>query len=193
MKILHISDTHGKHEELTNLPEADVIVHSGDFTMAGTEQEVMSFLSWFFTLPYKYKVFVCGNHDCCLYGASIDALETGEYYLCNSGVEIEGYKFYGVPMFMEDVFSGDYDSLFGNIPADTDVLITHEPPKLSDKAMFGSKALLDVIDRIKPKAHLFGHDHNSFGTATWGPTILSNAAMLDHHYNKIHDYNLLEI
>ena len=31
MKILHISDTHGRHEELTNLPNADIVVHSGDF------------------------------------------------------------------------------------------------------------------------------------------------------------------
>lgn len=28
MKILQISDTHNKHQQLTNLPAADVIVHS---------------------------------------------------------------------------------------------------------------------------------------------------------------------
>ena len=39
MKIIHISDTHGYHRWLTELPEADIIVHSGDFTMAGSEQE----------------------------------------------------------------------------------------------------------------------------------------------------------
>lgn len=35
MRILHISDTHGCHRHLKNLPEADVIVHSGDITMTG--------------------------------------------------------------------------------------------------------------------------------------------------------------
>ncbi len=35
MRILHISDTHGCHRRLKNLPEADVIVHSGDITMTG--------------------------------------------------------------------------------------------------------------------------------------------------------------
>ena len=43
MRILHISDTHGKHRELS-LPEADVLVHSGDFTFAGAESEAYDFL-----------------------------------------------------------------------------------------------------------------------------------------------------
>ena len=40
MRIIHISDTHNMHRQLTNLPEGDVIVHSGDFTMMGTEGDV---------------------------------------------------------------------------------------------------------------------------------------------------------
>lgn len=39
MKIIHISDTHGCHRCLPELPEADIIVHSGDFTTAGSELE----------------------------------------------------------------------------------------------------------------------------------------------------------
>ena len=41
MELLQISDTHNRHQCLTNLPEADVIVHCGDFTDFGTEQEVL--------------------------------------------------------------------------------------------------------------------------------------------------------
>ena len=44
MRILHISDTHSKHRELPPLPEADVIVHSGDFTLAGSENEAYEFV-----------------------------------------------------------------------------------------------------------------------------------------------------
>lgn len=68
MKILHISDTHGMHRQLTGLPDADVIVHSGDFTLAGTENETSDFISWFRALPYHHKIFIAGNHDDCLYG-----------------------------------------------------------------------------------------------------------------------------
>ena len=44
MRIVHISDTHNRHRQLTKLPEGDVIVHSGDFTMAGTEAEALDFM-----------------------------------------------------------------------------------------------------------------------------------------------------
>ena len=45
MKLLHLSDTHGLHKNLRSLPEADVIVHSGDFTFAGSEEEAYDFMN----------------------------------------------------------------------------------------------------------------------------------------------------
>lgn len=45
MKILHLSDTHNCHHRLRDLPEADVVVHSGDFCMVGSEQEALDFLN----------------------------------------------------------------------------------------------------------------------------------------------------
>ena len=56
MKILQISDTHNQHRQLTDLPAADVIVHCGDFTDNGTEEEVLNFLNWFIELPYPHKI-----------------------------------------------------------------------------------------------------------------------------------------
>ena len=102
MNILHLSDTHGAHRSLGSLPEADVIVHSGDIAMNGSSSEVLDFMRWFSALPYAHKIFVAGNHDACLYGAVIDGLDSNCHYLCNSSVEIDGVTFYGVPMFMED-------------------------------------------------------------------------------------------
>lgn len=55
MKILHLSDTHNKHRQLTDLPDADVFVHCGDFTDNGTEEEVLDFLNWLIELPYPHK------------------------------------------------------------------------------------------------------------------------------------------
>ena len=62
MKILQISDTHNQHQQLTDLPAADVIVHCGDFTDNGTEGEVLNFLNWFIELSYPHKIFItiCG-------------------------------------------------------------------------------------------------------------------------------------
>ena len=82
MKILQISDTHNRHRLLTNLPEADVIVHCGDFADNGTEGEVLDFLNWFMDLPYPYKLFVAGNHDLCLWDAlDIEDLPDNVFFL----------------------------------------------------------------------------------------------------------------
>ena len=81
MKILHISDTHGCHRRLHDLLQADIVVHSGDFTMNGSEQEALDFMNWFCDLPHPHKIFICGNHDECLYGATIDGLDGNVHYL----------------------------------------------------------------------------------------------------------------
>lgn len=127
MRILHLSDTHSYHTRLRNLPEADIVVHSGDFCMAGSEQEALDFLNWFCDLPYRHKIFICGNHDECLYGNDINGLDSNVHYMCNSGIEIEGVKFYGVPMFFVDCLTDQQKLNYERIPPDTDVLITHAP------------------------------------------------------------------
>jgi predicted phosphodiesterase len=44
MRLLHLSDTHNRHRELTDLPAADILIHSGDVSMAGTDAEVIYFI-----------------------------------------------------------------------------------------------------------------------------------------------------
>lgn len=167
MKILHLSDTHNCHKQLKDLPEADIIIHAGDFSFTGTEKETLNFIEWFYALPYKYKIFIAGNHDDYLFGANIEGLPDNCYYLCNSGVTIGNMHFYGVPLFIDDVISGEYDRQLNNIPNDTDVLITHQPPfgilDFSENINYGDFILLQNVLRIKPKYHLFGHIHNAYG------------------------------
>ena len=40
--ILAISDTHGQHRALGELPESDVLVHSGDFMQKRADQDSSS-------------------------------------------------------------------------------------------------------------------------------------------------------
>ena len=42
MKTLVMSDTHNQHQRLTPLSPADIIVHSGDISMAGTSKKLLS-------------------------------------------------------------------------------------------------------------------------------------------------------
>ena len=197
MLILHLSDTHSKHHELRNLPPADIIIHSGDISFAGSENEVMDFIEWFGDLPYKYKIFIAGNHDDCLFGANIDGLPQNCFYLCNSGVTIQGIKFYGTPMFMEDAMSGDYDRNIQKIPSDTDVLITHQPPycilDYSANKNYGDRNLLQIVLKTKPKYHLFGHIHKAYGIEKSEHTTFVNAAILSENYELINEPILLKI
>jgi len=165
MKILHISDTHNKHQLLKDLPDADVIVHTGDITEDGTEDEVKDFIEWFCGLPYSHKIFIAGNHDNCLYGANIEGLPDNVHYLCNEGITIDGIKFYGVPMFLEDDLEGNFPELFSRIPDDTDVLLTHQPPlgilDEQDGINYGDNHLYKRVMDVRPKYHLFGHLHHA--------------------------------
>lgn len=200
--ILHLSDTHGQHKNLKSLPEADVIVHSGDFTFAGSEEEAYDFMNWFCNLPYKHKVFIAGNHDMCMYGADhIDGLSRNVHYLYNNSVVIDGIKFYGIPMFMEDCMDGNLDVFINNIPDDTDVLITHMPPKgTCDIANYGkgpehrgNATLAELLKKLHPTCHLFGHEHDAYGKTIKENVIYSNACVVDSRYNLINNPTIINI
>lgn len=200
--ILHLSDTHGQHKNLKSLPEADVIVHSGDFTFAGSEEEAYDFMNWFCNLPYKHKIFIAGNHDMCMYGADhIDGLSRNVHYLYNNSVVIDGIKFYGIPMFMEDCMDGNLDVFINNIPDDTDVLITHMPPNgTCDLANYGkgpehkgNATLAELLKKLHPTCHLFGHEHDAYGKTIKENVIYSNACVVDSRYNLINNPTIINI
>lgn len=197
MKIFHISDTHGWHRQMHDLPNADIIVHSGDFTMAGSEEEAIDFLNWFCDLPYKHKIFISGNHDECLYGADINGLDNNVHYLCNSSVIIEGICFYGVPMFTGDCITERQFLNYKRIPEYTNVLITHTPPfgilDFDDNINYGSRELLECLNSVNPQLHLFGHIHRHHGIIKIGKATFSNAAIMNSDYTELTNGNLLSL
>jgi len=197
VKILHLSDTHGCHRRLRDLPEADVVVHSGDFTMTGSEAEAIDFMNWFCDLPYHHKIFICGNHDDCLYGANIDGLDANVHYLCNSGIDIDGIKFYGVPMYMGDCVTDRQSRNYARIPDDTDVLITHSPAygilDFDDGINYGSEELLDRLSTLNLKAHLFGHIHAQHGLTEQNGVIYSNGAIMNADYTNLSEPHVIKL
>ncbi len=197
MRILHISDTHGQHHQLSDMPRADVIVHSGDISFAGSEDEAFDFIQWFSSLPYTYKVFTAGNHDNCLHEANIEGLPENCFYLYNSSVVIDGLKFHGMPLFMEDIISGNYDESFQKIPDDTDILMTHQPPygilDNSANIHYGDRDLLQTVMDIRPRYHLFGHIHDAYGMEKEKDTLFANASIVDVYYRLLNKPFLFEI
>ena len=69
LRILHLSDTHNMHRSIeTNfgpMPDADILLHTGDFTNDGTEAEYADFHDWLTSLKPRYKhiLVIPGNHD----------------------------------------------------------------------------------------------------------------------------------
>ena len=196
MKIIHISDTHGKHHLLKKLPKADIIVHSGDISENGTEDEVLDFLNWFCNLNYQHKIFIAGNHDICLDGEQIEGLPENCHYLCNSAVVISSIKFWGVPYFLSNELNGYTEQFLLSIPNKTDILITHRPPygilDFEDINHFDCIDILQTIHKVRPKYHLFGHVHASYGIEKSQYTTFINASLM--RKNKlVNEPFLLEI
>lgn len=189
MTILHISDTHGLHGRFEGMPPADVLVHSGDFTDNGTEAEVLDFLNWFIALDYPHKIFVVGNHDLCLWDAEgIEDLPANVHFLQDHGVTIDGVKFFGL----------GYNHPENLIPkSDLDVLVTHEPPleilDFSSGVHWGNLPLRNCVEKVKPRLHIFGHAHESYGTTERDGTIFSNASLLNDNNKLVNAPRLIQV
>ena len=196
LRFVCLSDTHGKHDGV-DLPEGDVLLHTGDFTMTGRTNEIEDFNHWLGTLPYKHKIVIAGNHDKGLdkifkKEAALDGHDalSNCTYLEDEEVTIGGYKIYGSPWTPEFGYWGfmerreSLDVIWNKIPDDTDILLTHGPPlgildHCQSGALAGCMHLLDaIVNRVKPKFHIFGHIHESRGLlrSELSDTIFINAS-----------------
>lgn len=215
MKIYYFSDTHGMHAEWAKkhpLPEADVIVFTGDMSGRGYKYEISQFLDWFSDLPYEYKIFIAGNHDFGFdNGDKEDVLAMipdNVIYLNDSGVEIEGIKFWGSPIqpeFNNWAFNrkrGDeIKEHWDMIPDDTQVLLTHGPPfgildyvPRSDLQVGCQDLLMAIKLRLKDlRVHAFGHIHEGAGIKSMDGITYINGSILDEYYQIKHPGHLIDI
>ncbi|KAF9200320.1 metallophosphoesterase domain-containing protein 1 [Podila verticillata] len=65
LRMVCISDTHNTTDANNYpLPEADILVHAGDFTKMGTTAQIDQFICWLKSLTHiPIKVVVAGNHE----------------------------------------------------------------------------------------------------------------------------------
>ncbi|SFM65390.1 metallophosphatase domain-containing protein [Halopseudomonas yangmingensis] len=202
MKLVCISDTHSMHHSICDIPDGDVLIHAGDSLGQGTLDNVVELNDWLGTLPHRYKIVIAGNHDWVFQDSPEQAREALSHaiYLEDSGIEIEGVRFWGSPWtptfwnwaFMLDPGQPLYDA-WSRIPDNTDVLITHGPPRgIGDEVALGlgprnvgCAELMQRIDRLSLKAHVFGHIHEGYGIYQRGPLTLINASTCNAQYQPI--------
>jgi Icc-related predicted phosphoesterase len=212
LKCLHLSDIHGFHDQINVKGYYDCIFITGDVTNSNdtkiNKEELDNFLAWIYNYRQhaKYIIMIPGNHD-----VSIPRLGLKDYVesfgikcLINEEFVIE------LPHKKFKVFGSPFTPTYGNnwaynldrnklskvwelIPLDTDILLTHGPPKgildLSyDKnnnlEMCGDKSLLNKIETLKPYfVNLFGHIHDckdiqNYGMLQKGHRRFFNSAMV---------------
>ncbi len=206
-KITFISDTHNKHNHLTSkgmgniLGSGDVLVHAGDCTSMGKSHEITNFLNWFGMTDFKHKIFIAGNHD---FGFEFhtdiaeEFKEKGIIYLFDGEVVIDGVKFYGSPWQPEfhnwafNLPRGEkLAEKWSKMPTDTDILITHGPAYgILDYAPMsghvGCEELYKKVFEVKPKIHVCGHIHDSYGQKSIDGVEFLNASVLDESYEYAH-------
>ncbi|ASJ70264.1 metallophosphatase domain-containing protein [Granulosicoccus antarcticus] len=205
MKLVCISDTHGDHEKL-DLPSGDVLIHAGDLTGHGSQEETRAFMHWFGKQAFAHKLCIAGNHDAFMEAAPAIvagfAKECGVQLLNDSGCRIEGVNFWGSPItprFMHWSFMRDpgaaIESHWNLIPKDTDVLITHGPPlgimdevQRSDDEFesTGCPSLLRRVDELEPLLHIFGHIHEGHGRVDHSSTSFLNVSTMNKGYSIEH-------
>jgi predicted phosphodiesterase len=203
MRIVCISDTHLVHRGAEfPIPNGDLLIHAGDATYSGTQDEIREFNEWFAALPHANKIFVAGNHDWGfqLYPDQSRAqLAPDIIYLEDSETKIGNLRFYGSPwqpQFGLWAFNLERGSplreRWQRIPSGVDILITHGPPYgvldgTLDGRHVGCRDLLsEITTRIKPRLHVFGHIHEGYGRHDQEGITFINACNVDVQYRLAH-------
>ena len=203
-KITIISDTHTLHGKLTSdLNGGGIIIHAGDIMNSGYQKkDITSFLQWYGGLGYDESIFIAGNHDK-MFEHDPDGVKEllSEYdvtYLQDSMVMVDGIKIYGSP-WQPEFYNWAFNLPLGGkeigekwdkIPTDTGILVTHGPPQgILDVSGpphismdLGCSLLKLKVDEIKPKIHIFGHIHGSYGYKFINGTHFFNASVLNESY-----------
>lgn len=216
-KIVCISDTHLAHEDIT-IPKCDFLIHSGDATYRGSEQEIRSFANWFNRQPAKHLIYTPGNHEV-FFEKALPLSKAWFQEECPKGhlllheeITIDGLKIFGSPWtpefgnwaFMYSRFEQEGIEKWDSIPNDVDILVTHGPPqnildRVENPNVYNSGPLgcYDLRERIKNlknlKLHVFGHIHSGHGIMTIDNTIFVNASVMDEMYDPFYPPTVVDL
>jgi Icc-related predicted phosphoesterase len=209
MRVVLISDTHGRHRDVT-VPEGGMLVHAGDWSMDSEDEVIADFTQWMAEQPHKHKIVIAGNHDRNVEffpEKYVPQLQKHATYLDRSGIAIEGFTFWGSPW--TPFFHSDYwrfhthsvqerTDMWDKIPSDLDILITHGPPsRILDRTLEGDYAgdaqLLTAVDTKTPRFHVFGHIHEGYGIREFSKTTFINASVLNRTYRLVNSPVVIEL
>ena len=201
------------HEHLVDIPACDLLLIAGDvsFAFKGDLPSKQAFLAgpfkdWLDRARAEEVVLVAGNHD--------QSIETWGlpgglrcHYLQDEGLELFGLKLWGTPWqpwFYDWAFNAPrrdgeafLASKFDPIPADTDIIVGHGPPRgygdLTRDEHVGSTAMTETLERVRPRLMVCGHIHPAYGRYRLGATEIVNASLVDEHYRPVNPVVPIEL
>jgi Icc-related predicted phosphoesterase len=200
-KIVVVSDTHNQLSQM-DIPNGDILIHCGDWTMLGEQPEMIKFGSALRKLPHKYKIVIPGNHD--LTTDITHPKSHKDWYkwlkpdknttvLINEYTQIAGIHIYATSLINPignpwrrwgyEKSEEDQQKRYSLINQPIDIVISHAPPYgLRDEANYGSQALKEMVERVQPKYHFFGHCHDGYGITETETTTYVNASSCTRSY-----------
>jgi Icc-related predicted phosphoesterase len=207
VRVAVVADLHG---QLPAVPACDLLVLGGDLTPLGDHavEAQAAFLdgplrAWLEGCGAPEVVAVAGNHDFVFERApKLVPADLPWTYLQDAGATVAGLRVWGspwTPWFYDWAFNAPREGgeaflaeRFAGCPAGVDVLVVHGPPAgFGDRTTggldVGSAAQLELVDRVAPRLHVFGHIHEARGAWRRGPTALVNAAALDGAFAPVPD------
>lgn len=164
VRILAFADLHGRSERITRVRALvaehapDLVVLSGDLTHVEEGAEALTLLH---TLPVPILA-VPGNMD----GAhAVDEIRRHGGLAGEMPAVVQGFSFGGP-----------------DVRTACDVLVTHEPPLGTLDLTFlrtraGSRKVLDLLLRYRPRVLVCGHIHEAPGVARLEETLVVNCSM----------------
>lgn len=196
MRLLALSDLHGDFPDTRRWPSVDVAIIAGDVSRSGgTTGWLTDYLvPWLQTIDAAHIILIWGNHDFIGEQVADDwhGWPSHVHVLTNRGVTLDGVTFYGVPQtpkfggwaFMEpDAHLGQR---WAAVPADTDVLVSHGPPRGLVDNNLGSVTQREWLETSGPALVLCGHIHECGGISTYlGDTRVANVAVKDLAYRTV--------
>ena len=207
LKLIAISDQHGY---LPDIPPCDFLLLAGDI-LPVNRSDRPSFQSnwmnfklrkWLDKVPARHIIAVAGNHDSIFDGGTKRLVPKNLrwHYLQDSGVKLEGIKFWGSPHTLpcgDWAFRMPEDRIhlaWEAIPDDTQILLTHQPPFGYGDSPYAnpelhhgcSYLLARIVALPRLRVHVFGHIHSGhgyYGRIPEGPEAY-NVSLVDCAYLK---------
>jgi len=212
VSVVCISDTHGCHREL-DIPDADILIHAGDFTRFGKEEDAKDFKwvfefsscfwkqrtsastcvylihlssDWLGELPHQHKIVVNGNHECnAMWKGKVDKMLFNATFLLNSEVTVT-VRSVNIIIYGTQFFwpMKTSNPYYDVINGPLDILVCHGPVAGMVDDNSGCKMLRSTVERVKPKLVVSGHIHRAYGQCkSLEGTQFVNAANCANEYS----------